>query len=214
MILITEKQIQNKRPYQEDSIRLFQDEDWIIAIVCDGMGGHAYGKEASNDAANFALSQLKEQSQQPVKKGDVFASFTGVYYWHNHVPRGYTTYASIIIHKPTMNARIEHLGDSSVSLVLRDGVGMKLLTPHHVGYYGGIVKCVPNDTTVDALQIDLNDFDEAKILVFSDGLDPAFRSKVYDYESSLDKMFELAIYNGSTDNISAYMLEIKSEKGV
>lgn len=207
--IVEQNQIQNKRNYQEDTIRLFEDENWIIAIVCDGMGGHAYGAEASLNTSGFAMEQLKEQCKSiPNETNSPFSVFSNQYQWLRHVPRGYTTYAAAILHKPTLRLRIEHLGDSTVRVVSKANSQETFVTKPHANYWG-ITRYVPADSEPEIQEIDLSSIGDFKILVFSDGLDPAFKNSSFRYEATLTECFHLALEKGSTDNISGFMIEVR-----
>ncbi|TDV22697.1 protein phosphatase [Mycoplasmopsis mustelae] len=46
-------EIGNVREKNEDSIAIFEKENCIFAILCDGMGGHKFGEIASNTVVNL-----------------------------------------------------------------------------------------------------------------------------------------------------------------
>lgn len=211
---VTNHQIQNARPYQEDSMRFFENDDWLITIVCDGMGGHPHGDLASRDASDFALKQLIEcASKQNDNQEDVFANFIRTYDWLSYVKKGFTTYVAIIIHKETGLARIEHLGDSSVKVFCENDTlnAPTYKTVPHISVWGGITLYVPDYNKPTINIVNLQETGDCKIVIHSDGLDQAFMSQyshVKAFDNTLEQLFDLAIENQSTDNISAYMIDI------
>ena len=58
-------QDQGSRDYQEDAWQFIEpqnQEDGLLMIVCDGMGGHAGGKQASNGVINIFLETFRKTS--------------------------------------------------------------------------------------------------------------------------------------------------------
>jgi serine/threonine protein phosphatase PrpC len=121
------------REENEDSHGVFEMPKFTLALVCDGMGGHAGGAEASSIAVKIIHDHLREYEELPPGQAlgeAVRAANTTVYEVSRKVRRLLgmgTTVAAMVVQGA--QAWVAHVGDSRVYLVR--GRRAKLLTRDH-----------------------------------------------------------------------------------
>ena len=169
-----------KRRSNEDAFRIVNVDDgnrWL-AVVCDGMGGHAMGEVASETVSNAIVDYWKKHTDEPDSEEKVkrVCSKTRVAidersFSMGHVEMG-TTMVMVSIGGDTVT--IAHVGDSRCYLQRRDE-GVLYQTKDHVRLdYGWEVidRCFfsyRDDAAVpDIVQFKLQAGD--RILLCSDGL--------------------------------------------
>lgn len=128
--------IGNVRTAQEDShdiARLTPNGD--VFVVCDGMGGHVGGKQASSIAVKSIIEHLKkekyDQPMQALNDALQFANMQILGYAKEHPElRGMGTTACIVLLQDT-EAYIAHVGDSRIYLYMGKEQQLHRVTKDH-----------------------------------------------------------------------------------
>ena len=213
-----------KRRKNEDAFRIAEDGNRWLAVVCDGMGGHAMGEVASETVSNAIVNYWKKHTGEPdsetkVNKACAYAmrALDKKSDSLNHCQMG-TTMVMASIEGDTVT--IAHVGDSRCYL-LRPADGLLYLTKDHVRLdYGWEVidRCFfsyHHEADVpDIMQFKLKAGD--RMLLCSDGL---YKSMAPDI--LLGRMMDekpladiLEVYNfmcekQGDDNYTAVLIEVK-----
>lgn len=139
--------IDNKNIYQKDvigNVRTAQEDSHDIAaltpngdvfVVCDGMGGHVGGKQASSIAVKSIIDYLKKekypQPTQALNEALQFANMQILGYANAHPElKGMGTTACIVLLQET-EAYIAHVGDSRIYLYLGKEKQLHRITKDH-----------------------------------------------------------------------------------
>ena len=59
------------REENQDCVEIRTFPDGVLALVCDGMGGERYGKEASTRATEIFLECMEERCQEPMQTYEI-----------------------------------------------------------------------------------------------------------------------------------------------
>lgn len=139
--------IDNKNIYQKDvigNVRTAQEDSHDIAaltpngdvfVVCDGMGGHVGGKQASSIAVKSIIDYLKKekypQPTQALNEALQFANMQILGYANEHPElKGMGTTACIVLLQES-EAYIAHVGDSRIYLYLGKEKQLHRITKDH-----------------------------------------------------------------------------------
>lgn len=95
-----------KRSVNEDWMTHFESPNGLVAVVCDGMGGHVGGKTASHTAIE-AIQQFMMQE----RSGTPFELITEAMNMAN----------AAILNKATLQPELTGMGSTCVMLIVRDG---------------------------------------------------------------------------------------------
>lgn len=95
-----------KRPANEDWLGTFESPNGLVAVVCDGMGGHVGGKEASHTAVaaiqEFLMRGFIADPRQAIVEAANYAN-------------------SAILKRTAQNPELTGMGSTCVLLIVRDG---------------------------------------------------------------------------------------------
>ena len=215
-----------KRRKNEDAFRIVNSEDsncWL-AMVCDGMGGHAMGEVASETVADAIVDYWKKRVDEPdseTKVNSACAHAMGILDKKsdslNHCQMG-TTMVMASIEGDTVT--IAHLGDSRCYLQRHD-MGLIYRTKDHVRLdYGWEVidRCFfsyHHEADVpDIMQFKLKAGD--RILLCSDGLYKSMTpdillARMMDEKPLADilEVYDFMCEKQGDDNYTAVLIEIK-----
>lgn len=128
--------IGNVRTAQEDSHDIaILTPNGDVFVVCDGMGGHVGGKQASSIAVKSIIEHLKkekyDQPMQALNDALQFANMQILGYAKNHPElRGMGTTACIVLLQDT-EAYIAHVGDSRIYLYMGKEQQLHRVTKDH-----------------------------------------------------------------------------------
>lgn len=139
--------LNNKNIYQKDvigNVRTAQEDSHDIAaltpngdvfVVCDGMGGHVGGKQASSIAVKSIIDYLKKekypQPTQALNEALQFANMQILGYANAHTElKGMGTTACIVLLQDS-EAYIAHVGDSRIYLYLGKEKQLHRITKDH-----------------------------------------------------------------------------------
>ena len=215
-----------KRRNNEDAFRVVDGEDgnrWL-AVVCDGMGGHAMGEVASETVSNAIVDYWKEHKNEPdceekVKNAcaDAMMALDKKADSFSHCEMG-TTMVMASIEGDTVI--IAHVGDSRCYL-LRPDEGLLYQTKDHVRLDFGwevVDRCFfsyHHEANVpDVVQLKLKAGD--RILLCSDGIYKSMAPDILLARMMDEKPLAdiLDVYNflcekQGDDNYTAVLIEIK-----
>lgn len=215
-----------KRQNNEDAFRIVNSEDgrcWL-AMVCDGMGGHAMGEVASETVSDAIADYWKEHTEEPdseekVKKACAHAmrALDKKSDSLNHCQMG-TTMVMASIEGDTVT--IAHVGDSRCYLQRRDE-GVLYQTKDHVRLDFGwevIDRCFfsyRDDAAVpDIVKFKLQVGD--RILLCSDGLYKSMAPDILLARMMDDKpladildVYDFMCEKQGNDNYTAVLIEIQ-----
>lgn len=218
-----------KRRKNEDAFRIVNSEDsncWL-AMVCDGMGGHAMGEVASETVSNAIVNYWKKHTGEPdseTKVNNACAHAMGVLDKKsdslNHCQMG-TTMVMASIEGDTVT--IAHVGDSRCYLQRHD-MGLIYKTKDHVRLdYGWEVidRCFfsyHHEADVpDIMQFKLKAGD--RILLCSDGLYKSMAPDILLARMMDDKplaeifdVYEFMCEKQGDDNYTAVLIKVKEQK--
>lgn len=124
---------QRLREENQDSFGVFDFDDYALAVVCDGMGGHVGGAQASSLAVRTIHSTLRELAGQPLGQAldEALTRANLVIYEaarKNHRLMGMGTTVVVAAVQDGL-AYVAHVGDSRAYLV-RDGQATSLTRDH------------------------------------------------------------------------------------
>ncbi|MBQ9144040.1 MAG: Stp1/IreP family PP2C-type Ser/Thr phosphatase, partial [Paludibacteraceae bacterium] len=128
--------IGNVRTAQEDSHDIaILTPNGDVFVVCDGMGGHVGGKQASSIAVKSIIEHLKnekyDQPMQALNDALQFANMQILGYAKDHPElRGMGTTACIVLLQDT-EAYIAHVGDSRIYLYMGKEQQLHRVTKDH-----------------------------------------------------------------------------------
>lgn len=215
-----------KRQNNEDAFRIVNSEDgnrWL-AVVCDGMGGHAMGEVASETVSNAIVDYWKKHTEEPDSEGKVKKACSKARvaidersFSMGHVEMG-TTMVMASIEGDTVT--IAHVGDSRCYLQRRDE-GVLYQTKDHVRLDFGwevIDRCFfsyRDDAAVpDIVKFKLQVGD--RILLCSDGLYKSMAPDILLARMMDDKpladildVYEFMCEKQGDDNYTAVLIEIQ-----
>ncbi|MCI7035070.1 MAG: protein phosphatase 2C domain-containing protein [Bacteroidales bacterium] len=218
-----------KRRKNEDAFRIVNSEDsncWL-AMVCDGMGGHAMGEVASETVSNAIVNYWKKHTGEPdseTKVNNACVHAMGVldkeYDSLNHCQMG-TTMVMASIEGDTVT--IAHVGDSRCYLQRHD-MGLIYKAKDHVRLdYGWEVidRCFfsyHHEADVpDIMQFKLKAGD--RILLCSDGLYKSMSPDILLARMMDDKplaeifdVYEFMCKKQGDDNYTAVLIKVKEQK--
>jgi len=106
------------RKENEDSMIFFEDDNFSVVVVCDGMGGHVGGKIASSLACETIKSAFSQSESQKVEEKIKFAVSKANEEIFNTAQERFdligmgTTCVLFCYNKKTKNIFIGHVGDS------------------------------------------------------------------------------------------------------
>lgn len=124
------------RKAQEDSHDIAtQTPNGDVFVVCDGMGGHVGGKQASSIAVRSIIDYLKKaknlQPKEALKNALQFANIQILGYANEHPElKGMGTTACIVLLQDS-EAYIAHIGDSRIYLYLGNEKQLHRITKDH-----------------------------------------------------------------------------------
>lgn len=211
-----------KRQNNEDAFRIVNSEDgnrWL-AVVCDGMGGHAMGEVASETVSDAIVDYWKKHTDEPdneemVKKACAHAmrALDKKANSLNHCQMG-TTKVMASIEGDTVT--IAHVGDSRCYLQ-RPDEGLLYQTKDHVRLdYGWEVidRCFFEADVPDIMQFKLKAGD--RILLCSDGLYKSMApdillARMMDEKPLADilEVYDFMCEKQGDDNYTAVLTEVK-----
>lgn len=215
-----------KRRKNEDAIRIVSSEDgkrWL-AVVCDGMGGHAMGEVASETVSDAIADYWNEHTEEPdsetkVNKACAYAmrALDKKTYSLNHCQMG-TTMVMASIEGDTVT--IAHVGDSRCYLQ-RPDEGLLYQSKDHVRLdYGWEVidRCFfsyHHEADVpDIVQFKLKAGD--RIMLCSDGLYKSMApdillARMMDEKPLADilDIYDFMCEKQGDDNYTAVLIEVK-----
>jgi len=127
--------IGNVRTAQEDSHNMAATPNGDVFVVCDGMGGHVGGQEASHIAVESIIGYLKKRKySSPIQALDEalqFANMQILGYTNEHPElKGMGTTACILLLQGD-EAYIAHVGDSRIYLYLGKEKQLHRITKDH-----------------------------------------------------------------------------------
>ena len=213
-----------KRQNNEDAFRIVNSEDgnrWL-AVVCDGMGGHAMGEVASETVSNAIVDYWKEHTDEPDSEAKVKNACTHAMRALdkksnslNHCQMG-TTMVMASIKDDTVT--IAHVGDSRCYLQ-RPDKGLLYQTKDHVRLDFGwevIDRCFFSyriETAVpDVMQYELHTGD--RLLLCSDGLYKSMAQDILQARMMDDKpladildVFDFLCEKQGDDNYTAVLMD-------
>ena len=215
-----------KRQNNEDAFRIVNSEDgnrWL-AVVCDGMGGHAMGEVVSETVSDAIVDYWKKHTDEPdneemVKKACAHAmrALDKKANSLNHCQMG-TTMVMASIEGDIVT--IAHVGDSRCYLQ-RPGQGVVYQTQDHVRLSFGYEIVVrsffsghPEEAIADVVQFPVCSGD--RILLCSDGVHKSMEPE--DLEArmmeakSLEEIlhgFDLSCWKYGDDNYTAILMEVE-----
>lgn len=213
-----------KRRNNEDAFRIAEDGNRWLAVVCDGMGGHAMGEVASETVSDAIADYWKEHTEEPdseekVKKACAHAmrALDKKSDSLNHCQMG-TTMVMASIEGDTVT--IAHVGDSRCYLQRRDE-GVLYQTKDHVRLDFGwevIDRCFfsyRDDAAVpDIVKFKLQVGD--RILLCSDGLYKSMAPDILLARMMDDKpladildVYDFMCEKQGNDNYTAVLIEIQ-----
>lgn len=121
------------REVNEDSIGVFSNGDMLLFVLCDGLGGHGMGADASKLVVDVIGSQF-ENCDDPVNfLGDAFTTAQGVLLSEQsarHAKQKMKT-TCVILLVDNSKARIGHVGDSRL-YVFKNGRYKKRTLDHSI----------------------------------------------------------------------------------
>ncbi len=215
-----------KRRSNEDAFRIVNGDDgnrWL-AVVCDGMGGHAMGEVASETVSNAIVDYWKRHTDEPnceekIKKvcAHAMRALDKKSNSLNHCQMG-TTMVMASIEGDTVT--IAHVGDSRCYLQRTDE-GLFYQTKDHVRLDFGwevVDRCFfsyqPEVALPDIVQFRLKAGD--RILLCSDGLYKSMAPEILKERMMDDKpltdildVYDFLCYKNGDDNYTAVLIEIK-----
>ncbi|MBQ4062040.1 MAG: Stp1/IreP family PP2C-type Ser/Thr phosphatase [Christensenellaceae bacterium] len=226
----------NVRPQNEDSVYVNADKVPVIAIVADGMGGHAAGKTASKMTVSYIKRKLSgkntaEISNDTIKKIVVDASkklISAADKDDSLKSMGSTLVLAIVTQK---TAKIVNVGDSrayvfkknKLEKITKDHSYVQFLVDNNVltqteadthPYKHVITRAIGmKDVEADVYDIDFISGDT--LLLCSDGLTEHVReeeiTEILSLKISTDKkvseLIKLALERGGSDNVSVAVIE-------
>lgn len=224
------------RRQNEDSFFVYSSSSFCVAAVSDGMGGHAAGETASRIAVDTLKSLLCNTSLLPdagMLRNAVLRANEAVYSAASEKETlhgmGATLVCAILfpdcyIAANVGDSRLYHYHDNVLTQITHDHsfvaelVRRKLITPEEAKTHPRrnlITRAIGTDSSV---KVDLFPCDwhaDDILLLCSDGLSGSVNedeiSCVLDSMSSLEegcsKLIDLALQNGSSDNITVLLIQ-------
>ncbi len=169
-----------RRYENEDSFGIWEDKSagrWL-GIVCDGLGGHYFGKQTSQLVTDVIMEYWKNHAEEPdtpekvVKACKAASRKLDMESKSNNYKETGTTMVMASIHNGKLT--VAHIGDSRC-YVNRPDEGVVYETKDHVDYSFGwekVERCFfsfkPEVAVPDVVQLDIRPGD--RILLCSDGL--------------------------------------------
>ncbi len=216
-----------RRGNNEDYFKVVEmpESNRLLAIVCDGMGGHACGEVASETVGNAISKYWQENAHAADNEEKVRAACreaSGAMLRKSEeleLPEMGTTMVMASIEGDRLT--VAHVGDSRCYL-LRPGEGLLYLTEDHVALSFGwevVTRCFfsthPEDAVPDIRQFDLQAGD--RILLCSDGLHKSVEADSLPEFMMEDKAledilhgFDILCRKYGDDNYTAVLMEIES----
>ncbi|MDU4889087.1 MAG: Stp1/IreP family PP2C-type Ser/Thr phosphatase [Clostridium sp.] len=225
----------NKRSFNEDSVGYYEDENFGIYIVADGMGGHNAGEVASKMAKdvviNYVLNHRDEESPEEILNEALQNANRRIYREGllNEECNGMgTTITGALLRGDELT--VVNVGDSRV-YVLRDGQLIKVTKDHSLVQElldngtitieeaknhpnrNVITRAVGTNPVVRADYYDLNLKNVEKVLLCSDGLtnevseDEILEVLKSNEENPCQQLINMSKENGGRDNISVIIFK-------
>jgi protein phosphatase len=233
---LAESRIGMKRICNEDTVGVFDVEQGLLVVVCDGIGGKKAGDVASNLAVDsvyghFNVSQESDYLQR-IKDSINFANIT-VFEKSKSVPglSGMATTIEVLFVKGTL-AYWGHVGDSRI--YFQSGEDLYCITKDHSlvqklvdeGYItkdqaekhpqrNVIMRAVGDDSAleIDLDEIKLDNRERWKFFVCTDGVSSVLNDEELSsalFENDLRKISDIIIerveFKGAPDNFSYVIL--------
>ena len=215
-----------RRRNNEDAFRVVdrkEDNRWL-AVVCDGMRGHAMGEVASETVADAIVTYWNSHTHEPDSEDKVEkacrTAHAALNVWSSsmrHVEMGTTM---VMVSAEEDWATIAHVGDSRCYLQRTDE-GLFYQTKDHVRLDFGwevVDRCFfsyqPEVALPDIVQFRLKAGD--RILLCSDGLYKSMPPEILKERMMDDKpladildVYDFLCYKNGDDNYTAVLIEIK-----
>ncbi len=219
-----------KRKNNEDSLGIFEVDDGILAIVCDGLGGNKAGDVASQLSVNSVHDFFQSSSQPDYLeriKLSILNANKDILEKSNTSPefKGMATTIEVLFLKDS-NAYWGHVGDSRIyfskngklkqitkdhSLVqkLVDEGYLTLKEAEHHPNKNIIMRALGDNSSVeiDLSKIKLNSVDDFLFFICSDGVTGVMNDneleKIFsDYDTINDTLTKTILKRGAPDNFS------------
>ncbi len=231
MIYYAKTHIGNVRKLNEDAVYIPENNEGLLAILADGMGGHSAGDVASSLVVSAVASFFNEADEASVSEEGVREALyhANTLVWNesctNKNRRGMGSTATVAVFAGA-KAFIGQVGDSRAYL-LRNGELSQITKDHSYVQMlldkgmideeqaarhpqkNVITRAIGTDVSVDVDLFTIEMHDGDIILLCSDGLSNAVSDAQItavlsdDIQTAADKLVKAALDNGGTDNVSA-----------